>query len=165
MVILLISFINTLLFSTSLEVGELAPDFELYDQNNQIHKLEDYRGKKLVIYFFPKAETPGWIKQACGFRDEFQSFEKSQIEILGISFDSKEVLKKFREKHKLPFNFLSDINKDVGSAYGANKYYFFPSRITFLIDERGFVVHIFDEVDLYSHPKDILNFFSQIVKE
>jgi peroxiredoxin Q/BCP len=59
MVILLISFINTLLFSTSLEVGELAPDFELYDQNNQIHKLEDYRGKKLVIYFFPKAETPG----------------------------------------------------------------------------------------------------------
>ena len=165
MIILVISFINTLLFSSPIKIGELAPEFKLYDQDNRIHKLEDYRGKKLVIYFFPKAETPGWIKQACGFRDEFQSFENSQIEILGISFDSKKVLKKFKEKYNLPFNFLSDINKEVGSAYGSNKYYFFPSRMTFLIDEKGFLVHIFDEVDLYSHPKDILKFFGQIVKE
>jgi peroxiredoxin Q/BCP len=84
---------------------------------------------------------------------------------LGISFDSKKILKKFKEKHNLPFNFLSDFNKEVGSVYGANKYYFFPSRMTFLIDEKGRVVHIFDEVDLYSHPKDILRFFNQAIKE
>lgn len=162
---LVISLINTFLFSTSLKIGELVPKFELYDQNNRIHKLEDYRGKKLVIYFFPKAETPGWIKQACGFRDEFQSFENSQIEILGISYDSKKVLKKFKEKYNLPFNFLSDINKKVGSAYGANKYYFFPSRMTFLIDEEGFLVYVFDDVNLYSHARDILKFFGQMIKE
>ena len=91
--------------------------------------------------------------------------DHGKIEILGISFDSKKILKKFKEKHNLPFNFLSDFNKEVGSVYGANKYYFFPSRMTFLIDEKGRVVHIFDEVDLYSHPKDILRFFNQAIKE
>lgn len=161
----MILIINSLLFSASLKIGEFAPQFKLYDQDNKIHKLADYKGKKLVIYFFPKAETPGWVKQACGFRDEFQSFSSSQIEVLGISFDSKKVLKNFKKKYNLPFNFLSDTTKKVGSAYGTNKYYFFPSRMTFLIDEMGLIVHIFDEVDLHSHPKDILELFSKDLKE
>ena len=156
---LLILFFNSLLFSLPLKIGVSAPSFNLYDQDNKLHQLKDYRGKKLAIYFFPKAETPGWIKQACGFRDEFQNFNDVNIEILGISFDSKNRLKKFKEKHNLPFNFLSDSNKITGSAYGVNKYYFFPSRKTFLIDEEGVLVHIFDEVNLRTHPEDILKFF------
>lgn len=158
---LLILFLNTLLFSSPLKVGEHAPEFKLYDQDNKLHNLKDYRGEKLVIYFFPKAETPGWIKQACGFRDEFQNFSDFDISILGISFDSKSSLKKFKEKYNLPFNFLSDSKKTTGSAYKVNKYYFFPSRKTFLIDENGILVHIFDEVNIHSHPEDILKFFNE----
>ena len=124
-----------------------------------MHQLDDYKDKKLVIYFFPKADTPGWIKQACGFRDEFQNFENFNISILGISFDSRSDLKLFKEKYSLPFDLLSDTDKVMGSAYGVNKYFFFPSRKTFLINEKGILVHIFDEVNLHTHPIDILKVF------
>ena len=124
-----------------------------------MHQLDDYKDKKLIIYFFPKADTPGWIKQACGFRDEFQNFEDFNISILGISFDPKSDLKSFKEKYNLPFDLLSDTDKLMGSAYGVNKYFFFPSRKTFLINEKGILVHIFDEVNLHAHPKDILKVF------
>lgn len=163
--ILLLLFLKTFLFSNTPEIGKPAPNFILHDQDDQIHKLDDYKSKKLVIYFFPKAETPGWIKQACGFRDEFQNFEEFDISILGVSFDSQKVLKNFKLKHNLPFNFLSDSNKEMGSDYGVNKYYFFPSRKTFLIDEKGILIHIFDDIDLYSHPKDVLSFFNKDLKE
>ena len=163
--ILLLLILKTFLFSNTLEIGKPAPNFTLNDQDGNIHKLDDYKGEKLVIYFFPKAETPGWIKQACGFRDEFQNFEEFEISILGVSFDSKKALKNFKLKHNLPFNFLSDSNKEMGSDYGVNKYYFFPSRKTFLIDEKGILIHIFDDIDLYSHPKDVLSFFNKDLKE
>lgn len=147
------------LFGTSLRIGNPAPHFSLKDQDGKLHQLDDYKDKKLVIYFFPKAGTPGWIKQACGFRDEFQNFEDFKISILGISFDSKSDLKSFKEKYNLPFDLLSDTDKVMGSAYGVNKYFFFPSRKTFLINEKGILVHIFDEVNLHTHPIDILKVF------
>jgi peroxiredoxin Q/BCP len=84
---------------------------------------------------------------------------------LGVSFDSQKALKNFKLKHNLPFNFLSDSNKEMGSDYGVNKYYFFPSRKTFLIDEKGILIHIFDDIDLYSHPKEVLSFFNKDLKE
>ena len=147
------------LFGTSLRIGNPAPHFSLKDQDGKLHQLDDYKDKKLVIYFFPKAGTPGWIKQACEFRDEFQNFEDFKISILGISFDSRSDLKSFKEKYSLPFNLLSDTDKVMGSAYGVNKYFFFPSRKTFLINEKGILVHIFDEVNLHTHPIDILKVF------
>lgn len=152
--------LNIVLFGGNLSIGTFAPDFELKDQDGFTHKLSDYRGKKLVIYFFPKAETPGWIKQACGFRDDFNNFKKNNIYILGVSFDSKNILKSFKDKYKLNFDLLSDSDRVMGNAYGVNKWYFFPSRKTFLIDEGGVLIHIFEEVDLHSHSDDILKFFN-----
>ena len=87
------------IFGNTLELGKLAPNFTLEDQDGNRRMLNDYRGKKVVIYFFPKADTPGWRKQACGLRDNFENYEKLNIEILGISYDSKATLKKFREKY------------------------------------------------------------------
>lgn len=151
---------NISLFGGSLQVGDLAPNFSLRDQDGNLHQLIDYKENKLVIYFFPKADTPGWIKEACGFRDEFQSFQELNISLLGISYDSIEDLELFREKYNINFNFLSDSEKVVGRAYGVNNYYFFPSRKTFLIDEKGILIHIFDKVNLDTHPKDVLEIFN-----
>ena len=102
------------LFSDTPKIGQLAPDFSLEDQDGKLHSLGYYEGKKLVVYFFPKAFTPGWTKQACGFRDESDNFKELGIVVLGISFDSKNSLKAFKEKYRIPFNFLSDNKKKVG---------------------------------------------------
>ena len=157
--IISIFFLNVFLFSANLEIGDAAPDFSLKNQDGVFRNLNDYRGSKLVIYFFPKAETPGWIKQACGFRDEFDNFQNHNISIVGVSFDSEKDLKLFKEKYALNFDLLSDTDRLMGNAYDVNKWYFFPSRKTFLIDERGILIHIFDDVNLNSHPDDILKFF------
>lgn len=158
--IISISFLNVLLFGANLEIGDAAPDFRLKNQDGVFRKLNDYRGSKLVIYFFPKAETPGWIKQACGFRDEFDNFQDHNISIVGVSFDSEEDLKSFKDKYLLNFDLLSDTDRVMGNAYAVNKWYFFPSRKTFLIDESGILIHIFDDVNLHSHSDDILKYFN-----
>ena len=158
--ILTIIFLKFSLFGATLKIGQSAPDFSLIDQDGNLHQLHDYEGKNLVIYFFPKADTPGWIKQACGFRDEYKNFEKYNISILGVSYDNESALRSFRKKYALNFNLLSDSKKEMGNAYGVNKYYFFPSRKTFLIDKNGVLIHIFDDVNLHTHPEDILKFFN-----
>ena len=158
--ILTIILLKFSLFGATVKVGQSAPDFSLIDQDGNLHQLHDYIGKNLVIYFFPKADTPGWIKQACGFRDEYKNFEKYNISILGVSYDSESALRSFRKKYDLNFNLLSDSKKEMGNAYGVNKYYFFPSRKTFLIDKNGVLIHIFDDVNLHTHPEDILKFFN-----
>jgi len=149
------------LFGKLPEIGIVAPDFSLEDQSGQLHTLKDYKGNKLVLYFFPKADTPGWTKQACGFRDESEKFKKLGITVLGISYDSKESLIDFKEKYRIPFNFLSDSKKEIGKAYGVNRF-LFASRKTFLIDENGILIHIIDEVNLNTHPTDVLNLFEKI---
>ena len=157
--ILIIMFFNLFCFGAYPSIGEKAPDFELKDQDGVVHRLNDYKGKKLVIYFFPKAETPGWIKQACGFRDSQDNFQEDNISIIGVSYDSQDVLKDFKNNHKLNFNLLSDFEKKMGGRYGVNSFYFFPSRKTFLIDENGILVHIIKKVNLNSHSNHILTFF------
>ena len=148
------------IFGNTLELGKPAPNFTLQDQDGNRRMLNDYRGKKVVIYFFPKADTPGWRKQACGLRDNFENYEKLNIEILGISYDSKATLKKFREKYDIQFNFLSDFNKSTGRAYGVS-WYFFTSRKTFLIDENGILIHTIDSVDINTHASDIITLFEK----
>ena len=149
------------IFGKTPEVGEPAPNFVLEDQDGMIHKLEDYKDKKLVIYFFPKADTPGWRKQACGLRDNFSNYEKSNIAILGISYDSINSLSEFKEKYSIQFNFLSDSKKNVGKVYGVNMH-FFTSRKTFLIDEKGILVDVIDSVDINTHASDILALFDKL---
>ena len=151
------------LFSAIPKIGQLAPDFLLEDQDGKLHSLGYYEGKKLVVYFFPKAFTPGWTKQACGFRDESDNYKELGIVVLGISFDSKNSLKAFKEKYRIPFNFLSDYEKNIGKKYGVSRF-FFASRKTFLIDENGILIHIIDEVNLNTHPMDIIKIFEQAEK-
>ena len=100
-------------------VGEVAPGFELADQNGQLHSLEDYRDQWVVLYFYPKDDTPGCTKEACGFRDNWKKIQKTGAVVLGISPDDEASHKKFIAKYKLPFTLLSDPNKKVMEKYGA----------------------------------------------
>ncbi len=153
-----IVFISCLI-ARSPVIGLQAPDFSLEDQDGKLHNLADYRGKKLVLYFFPRANTPPCKKQACGLRDNYDSFEKSNISILGISFDHAKRLKGFKEKHNIDFNFLSDSKKETSKSYGVNKF-FFTSRKTFLIDEKGVLIKKIDSVDVSTHADQILKVFN-----
>ena len=101
-----------------LTIGKPAPDFELPDQSGKMHKLSDYRGNPVVIYFYPKDDTPGCTKQACGFRDNFPVIEDAGAVVLGISPDPVERLAKWRAKEGLPYNLLSDMDHAVADAYG-----------------------------------------------
>ena len=150
------------LFSSSLTVGGNAPDFTLNDQSGKQHSLENYKGKKLVIYFFPKAFTPGWTKQACGLRDNYTSFIENGISILGVSYDSESQLAGFKEKYNLEFDLLSDTDKIMGKLYDVNSFYFFPQRKTFLINEKGVLVHVMNSVNINNHAEDILAIFKKI---
>jgi len=150
------------LFSSSLTVGGNAPDFTLNDQSGKQHSLENYKGKKLVIYFFPKAFTPGWTKQACGLRDNYISFIENGISILGVSYDSESQLAGFKEKYNLEFDLLSDTDKIMGKLYDVNSFYFFPQRKTFLINEKGVLVHVMNSVNINNHAEDILAIFKKL---
>jgi len=146
--------------SNYIKIGEKAPLFELFDQDEKLFSLKDYNGKKMVIYFFPKAFTPGWTKQACGFRDQYSIYQENNIEIIGISYDLREKQKSFSEKNKLNFRVLSDSKKEVSKLYGVDTY-FFPKRVTFLIDENGIVFDVIDDMSLSDYAKNIIQIFKK----
>lgn len=146
-----------------IEIGKKAPDFTLTDQDGNLHRLSDYKGKKLVLYFYPKDDTPGCTKEACSFRDNFSAFKKRGIEVLGVSVDDESSHTRFREKFKLPFNLLADIDKDVVEKYGVwveknmyGKKHWGIARKTFLIDEEGKICHIFNKVNTEIHADEVL---------
>ncbi len=125
--------------------------------------MSDYKGKKLVLYFYPKDDTPGCTKEACSFRDNFAVFRKKGIEVLGVSVDDESSHTSFREKYKLPFNLLADIDKDVVGKYGVwveknmyGKKHWGIARKTFLIDEEGRISHIFNKVNTEIHADEVL---------
>ena len=159
--ILSIIMISCNLFSDEvyLNEGQLAPDFTLFDQDGTPHTLSLYKGKKVVIYFYPKDDTPGCTKQACSIRDSYDDFTNQDIEVFGISYDNSETHQQFIQKYKLPFNLLSDSDKLVSQLYGT-KGAFFPVRKTFLIDESGKIVKIYDQVSVLDHGNDILRDFN-----
>ena len=137
--------------------GEDAPNFELFDQDEKFLSSKDFLGKKLVVYFFPYADTPGWTKEACGFRNIYEEFEKNNITVFGISYNNSEALKKFKAKYDLPFNFLSDKDKEVAKRFGANGI-FAPKRMTFVIDEHGKIEKIYKKVNINTHAENILQY-------
>ncbi len=118
----------------------------------------------MVVYFFPKAFTPGWTKQACGFRDQYNVFKENEIEIIGISYDIREKQKSFSKKYKLNFRILSDSKKEVSKLYGVDTY-FFPKRVTFLIDENGIVFDVIDNISLSDYAESVIEIFKKNSKD
>lgn len=128
------------------EVGSIVPDFSLYDQNGELFQLAAHLGKhNLVIYFYPKDDTPGCTKEACAFRDMYEDFTDAGAEVIGISSDSRKSHSEFAAKHKLPFSLLSDEDKRVRRLFGVptNFMGLLPRRVTYIIDKQGTVRHIF----------------------
>ena len=146
-----------------LEVGKNAPDFSLPDQNGNMHALSDYRGKRVILYFYPKDNTPGCTKQACGFGELYPQIQEKGAVVLGVSKDSVASHKKFEEKFGLPFTLLSDVDHKVLELYGAwgekknyGKVSMGTIRSTYLIDEKGVIVKVFGKVVAAENPKQML---------
>ncbi len=144
-------------------VNEKAPDFSLSDQNGTQHSLSSYRGKWVLIYFYPKDDTPGCTKQACVLRDALPSFEKLDAVILGISADTEKSHKKFEEKYSLPFTLLSDPEKVAVNAYGVwapkkfmGREFLGILRTSFLIDPEGTIVKVYENVKPALHAEEVL---------
>ena len=146
-----------------LEVGTKAPEFTLPDQNGKIHSLEDYRGQKVILYFYPKDNTPGCTKQACGYSERYPQFMEKGVEILGVSKDTVASHKRFEEKQGLTFTLLSDPERKVIQAYDVwkeKKNYGKVSmgvvRTTYLIDEEGVIIRANDKVKAADDPENML---------
>ncbi len=146
-----------------LEEGIQAPDFSLPDQDGNIRKLSEYLGKPVVLYFYPKDDTPGCTKEACSFRDDFSIYEKAGVVILGVSPDTPKKHTKFRDKHNLPFTLLADEDHQVCELYqvwGRKKFmgreYDGVFRTTFLIDPHGKIVKVFKNVKPDGHSAEVL---------
>jgi len=146
--------------------GSVAPNFTARDANGELLRLKDLRGQKVVLYFYPKDDTPGCTKEACSFRDAFAEFKKRDIKVLGVSVDSEASHKKFVAKYKLPFTLLADPDHSIADTYGVygekkfmGRTYMGVKRITFLIDEKGKVKKVFEKVKPEEHAKDVLEAF------
>ena len=151
-----------------LKEGDKAPDFTVRDGEGQTVRLKDLRGKKIVLYFYPKDDTPGCTKEACSFRDSFAKFKKRDIEVLGVSFDSEAKHKKFAQKFDLPFRLLADTDRSIAESfgtYGEKKFmgrtYMGIHRMTFLIDEKGKIKKIFNKVKPEEHAEEVLAAFDE----
>jgi peroxiredoxin Q/BCP len=144
---------------TKVDVGSVAPDFTLPSQWGEMISLEDFIGKKpVVLFFYPKDDTPGCTKQACGFRDDFDEFRKLDAEVIGISSDSVESHERFAKKHNLPFTLLSDERGNVRKLYGVpNTFGLVPGRVTYAIDREGVVRHVFSsQLGVERHVEEAL---------
>lgn len=147
----------------ALSVGDKAPEFSLPDQDAKMRTLSEFKGKYVVLYFYPKDNTPGCTKQACQLRDNFSEFKKQNIVVLGINYDSPKTHKLFAQQHHLPFTLLSDAKKLVAKQYGAKNWWFlpFPYRMTFIIDPQGTVCAILPKVDVKTHATKVLSLIQQ----
>ena len=146
-----------------LNIGDKAPDFEGKDQDGNIVKLSDLKGKKVVIYFYPKDNTPGCTAQACNLRDNYDQLKAAGYEIFGISSDSVASHKKFKEKQELPFKLIADEDKAIHEKYDVwkeksmyGRKYMGTVRTTFLIDEKGIIEDIITKVKTNEHAKQII---------
>jgi peroxiredoxin Q/BCP len=146
-----------------LDVGNAAPDFTLHDQNEKPISLSSYRGKPVVVYFYPKADTPGCTKEACAFRDARKEYEKAGAIVLGISPDPVKALKKFADKYELNFTLLADPDHAVAESYGVwveksmyGKKYMGIERSTFVIGKDGKIAKIFPKVKVDGHADEVL---------
>jgi peroxiredoxin Q/BCP len=150
--------------STTLKEGDKAPNFTAKDQAGNEVKLTNYKGKKVVLYFYPKDDTPGCTKEACNFRDNFNMLKKKGIEVIGISTDNVKSHGKFVEKFDLPFTLVADEEKTIVQDYGVwgekkfmGKTYMGTNRVTFIIDEKGVITKIITKVDNENATQQVLD--------
>ena len=153
-----------------LKQNDSAPEFSLEDQDGSIKKLTDFSGQPLVLYFYPKDDTPGCTTEACNFRDDYSEFIDKGVQIIGISPDSVKSHQKFQSKHELPFSLLSDPDHKVAEQYGAwglkkmyGREYEGILRTTFLIDKNGRVAKVFEGVKPADHSKEVLEEVAKLV--
>jgi thioredoxin-dependent peroxiredoxin len=147
-----------------ISTGIPAPEFTLLDETNSPRKLSDFRGRNVVLYFYPKDDTPGCTKEACNFRDDYSAYEKAGVVILGVSADSVKSHAKFKQKFSLPFPLLADEEHKICDAYGVwgpkkfmGKSYEGVLRTTFLINGEGNVTHVFENVRPAEHSAELLS--------
>ncbi len=148
----------------ALSVGDKAPDFSGLDQEGREIKLKDFEGKKLVLYFYPKDNTPGCTAESCDLRDNYQTFLDKGFDVLGVSPDSEKSHKNFIAKKNLPFNLIADTNKEILKAYGAwglkkmyGKEYEGVLRTTYVIDENGIIIDVYTKVNTKNHSSQIFD--------
>jgi thioredoxin-dependent peroxiredoxin len=148
----------------ALSIGSKAPDFNVTDQDGKNVRLSDLKGKKVVLYFYPRDLTPGCTLEACSLRDNYQALQKAGYEVFGISSDDEKSHRKFIAKEKLPFRLLADTDKSVHALYGTwveksmyGRKYMGTARVTFIIDENRVISEIIDKVDTQNHAGQILS--------
>jgi len=147
----------------ALQAGIKAPDFELPDEEGNLHRLSNYQGETVLLYFYPKDDTPGCTTEACNFRDDFSEYQKAGVTILGISPDSIESHTQFKTKHHLPFTLLADANHQAAEQYGVwgvkkmfGNEYEGVYRTSFLIDPEGTIQEVFEKVNPKNHSAEVL---------
>ena len=145
-----------------LEVGKKAPTFKLKNQDGKVVSLEDMKGKKVILYFYPKDDTPGCTREACNFRDDLPEFKGLNAVIMGVSPDTVESHKKFKIKYSIPFDLLSDVDREVCELYEVwkeknnyGKKLMGVERTTYIIDEKGVISHIFNKVKVDGHNDEL----------
>ena len=154
-----------------MKIGDSAPNFTLLDQDNKSHALADYKGKWLLLYFYPKDNTSGCTQEACMLRDDFLGFRKLEVDVVGVSIDSVASHKKFADEYKLPFTLLADEEKEVVKQYGVwaekslyGKKYMGTLRTSFLINPKGKIEKIYEAVKPAEHSREVLKDFKNIIK-
>ena len=147
----------------TLKAGDVAPDFTSTNEDGKTVSLHDYRGKKVVLYFYPKDQTPGCTAEACNLRDNIDALTAAGYVVLGVSSDDEASHKEFKEKYKLPFSLVADTDKSIHQKYGVwvekerdGKKYWGTARTTFLIDENGTITEVIGNVDTQAHATQIL---------
>lgn len=147
-----------------LEVGIIVQDFSMPDSEGNIRKLSEFYGKSVVLYFYPKDDTPGCTTQACTYRDQYEDFTSKNIQVIGISKDTPDKHKAFKEKYHLPFILLSDCETEICEYFGVwieksmyGKKYMGIQRATFILDAQGIITHVFQKVSPENNAQDILN--------
>jgi peroxiredoxin Q/BCP len=148
---------------SKLNIGDKAPDFKGIDQNSNTISLKDFKGKKLILYFYPKDDTPGCTAESCNLRDNYKALIKKGFAVVGVSADNEKSHKKFSDKYELPFPLVADTEKEILQAYDAwgeksmyGKKYMGIMRKTYVIDEKGKIEKIFEKVDTKNHTEQIL---------
>jgi peroxiredoxin Q/BCP len=167
-VVVLIIFSLNSRAETIPKVGDQAPSFSLTDQTGQLRKLEDYWGKWVVLYFYPKDDTPGCTKEACHFRDDLKHLEKLGAQIIGVSVDDTQSHAKFASKYNLPFPLLADQDAKVAKAYGALNNFLviqIAKRYTFLIDPAGKIAKHYLSVDTSRHSQEIIDDLNKLMAQ
>jgi peroxiredoxin Q/BCP len=148
------------------KAGQAAPDFSLPDQNGLVHSLKEFSGKWLVLYFYPKDDTPGCTQEACAFRDDLHKLAALGAEVVGVSVDDGKSHAEFAKKYHLPFPLLADSNKEVAARYGVLMNLLFikiAKRYTFLIDPQGNISKVYDKVETSRHSQEIIEDLNKLL--